>query len=442
MHRNHHPARHPVSSIPAPGLRSGVLVAALAAIVAIPAAETPPAQPTFAEALTKGKFSLAARYRYELYDQDSVPGSTTAGNGLITDEARASTIRLALGYATQPFHGFSGFVQLEGVYHVGAREDYRIPNHPTQGANTQAIIADPLQTELNQAYVKYQGPSGVPIMVLAGRESYSLNNGRIISFSGWRQNNQSIDLARISAKIGPVTANYAYLGRVHRVVGRDASDGSLDMSSHVAHVDYRRPDQVTASLYAVLLDYDDAAQAANDTQSIGIRATGPWKIDADWSIVYTAEYAQQSDRADNAADVDLDFVNVELGVGYRAHRLFLGWSMLEGDGTVSFRTPLAHPFNGWTEKFLNTPINGLDARYLTLTGAMPGVSGVSYTLTGYDYHATEGDAHYGRELDAALEWKADPILKNLIIGWRFGMYEADELFTDSLRTSVYTALAF
>lgn len=400
------------------------------------------AEPSFAEALMQGKFSLNARYRYELYDQDSVPGSTTAANGLITDEARASTVRLALSYATKPFHGFSAFVELEGVYEVGAHEDYRIPNHPTQGTNTQAIIADPLQTELNQVYVKYQGPAEVPVMVLAGRETYFLNNGRFISFSGWRQNTQNIDLARGAYKLGDVTANYAYMNQVRRVVGTEASDGVLDMSSHVAHLDYKRDGMVSASLYAVLLDYDDDAQAANDTQSIGLRLTGPWKLDADWSVVYTADYAQQSDYGDNAGDVDLDYFTLELGPAYKGHRLFLGWSMLEGDGVFSFRTPLAHPFNGWVEKFLNTPVTGLDARYVTLMGPVPGVAGVTYTLTGYDYHATEGDAHYGRELDAALEWKAEPILKNLIIGWRFGDYFADELFTDSLRTSVYTALSF
>ena len=428
-----------------PALGGFLLLASMATIpAAMPAAETDavtPAQPSFADALMKGKVALNARYRYEFYDQESVPGSTTAANGLITDEARASTVRVALSYATQPFYGFNAFVEMEGVYAIGAHQDYRIPNTPDQGAKTQPVISDPLQTELNQAYVKYQGPAKVPLMFLAGREAYFLNNGRFISFSGWRQNTQSIELARGAYRFGDVTANYAFMNRVRRVVGTDATDGVLDMSSHVAHLDYKRDAMVSASLYAVLLDYDDQAQAANDTRSVGLRLNGPWKLDADWSVVYTADYARQRDYADNTRDVDLNYWTLELGPSYKGHRLFLGWSELEGDGIVSFRTPLAQPFNGWVEKFLNTPITGLDARYATLTGPVPSVTGLTYTLTGYDYHATEGDAHYGRELDAALEWKAEPILKNLTLGWRFGDYIADELFTDSLRTSVYTALS-
>ena len=35
-----------------------------------------------------------------------------------------------------------------------------------------------------------------------------------------------------------------------------------------------------------------------------------------------------------------------------------------------------------------------------------------------------------------------PLDKRLTVGWRFGYYWADALFTDSLRTSVYLSYAF
>jgi len=87
-------------------------------------------------------------------------------------------------------------------------------------------------------------------------------------------------------------------------------------------------------------------------------------------------------------------------------------------------------------------LNGLEALYVTFTGPVPRVKGLTYTATYYDYHADTGGAHYGSELDAALEWKAAPIHKNLTLGWRFGQYYADTLFSDSLRTSVYAAFTF
>ncbi|MCS6243945.1 MAG: hypothetical protein H2172_08840 [Opitutus sp.] len=68
------------------------------------------------------------------------------------------------------------------------------------------------------------------------------------------------------------------------------------------------------------------------------------------------------------------------------------------------------------------------------------MKGLNYTAIAYDYYADSTSAHYGSELDAALEWAALPIHKNLTLGWRFGQYYADELFTDSLRTSLYATL--
>lgn len=436
-----------VPSAPATTGRSPIRRLALAALafsLLIPVAQAAadaPAVTGFWDSLAKGKFSGVARYRYEIYQQDSVPGATTAAAGKITDDGIASTLRFVLGYETAVYEGFNAYVDVEGIYAVGEEENYRIPNHPTQGAATRAIIADPLTTGVNQAYVKWKLPE-TGIQLLAGRENYFLNNGRLISFSGWRQNNQSIDLARVSTKIDAFTANYGYLARVHRVIGPDPSDGTLRMNSHVGSLDFAKPGVANASLYALLLDYDPANQSGNDTKTVGLRLTGPHKLSANRSLIYTADYARQTDYADNALSISLDYWTLELGLAFTAQKIFAGWTVLEGGSGATFRTPLAHPFNGWTEKFLNTPANGLDALYVTATGPVPNVKGLTYTATFYDYHATTGRAHYGSELDAALEWKAEPIHKNLTVGWRFGKYFADALLTDSLRTSVYGTFKF
>jgi hypothetical protein len=384
-------------ALPSAPAQSGYGAPAAPAEAALPAGTVAP-QGAF-DYLTQGKLVGSARYRYEVYDQDSEPSTP------ITGTAVASTLRLTLGYETLPFHGLSSFIEGEGVYAVGEDEHYRMTTVPGQSTKTLATINDPLGTELNQAFVKWQVPD-TGVMLLTGRESFFLNNGRFISYSAWRQNNQSIDLARTSVKFADAfTANYAYLDKVHRVVGTDATDGTLGMSSHVGSFDYAKKGVLNASAYTVLLDYDDnVGQSANDTASTGLRLTGPYKLDDTWSVVYTADYAHQSDYAENTADVSLDYWCLELGVGYNAHKAYFGWTVLEsGDGNV-FRTPLAHPFNGWTEKFLATPADGLDARYLTFTGPVPGVKGLTYVATAYDYYAGSSSAHYGSELDAALEW--------------------------------------
>lgn len=395
------------------------------------------------DALAKGRFAASFRYRYETYEQDTVPGATTVAAGRIDDTAVASTLRVLLGYESQTFAGFSAAVDVEGVYAVGVHDHYRIPNHAKQGALPYAVISDPAGTAINQAFLNWTVP-GTPVRFRVGREALGFNNGRFISYSAWRQNNQSIDLASVTAPLGSgVTANYTYLDKVHRVVGPDASDGALGMSSHLGSLALGKPGVITASLYGLWLDYDLASQSANDTRSLGVRVGGPYKLGPNTSLIYTADFARQWDFADNRAEVALNYWQLEFGFERSGRKFFAGWTVLDGtSAAVTFRTPLANPHNGWVEKFLNNPAFGLDARYVTVTGPVPGMAPLTYTATYYDYYARSRSQHYGTELDLALEWKAVPIHKNLIIGWRFGDYFAKTLFTDSLRTSGYVTFAF
>ncbi len=407
------------------------------------AADAPASAADPFDALAKGRFAGSFRYRYETYEQDTVPGASTVAAGRIDDAAVASTLRVLLGYESRTFAGFSASVDVEGVYAIGSHDHYRISNHAKQGALPFAVISDPTGTAVNQAFLNWSVPD-TPVRFRVGREALRFNNERFISFSAWRQNNQSIDLASVTAPLGGgVTANYAYLDKVHRVVGPDASDGSLGMGSHLAGLSFGKPGVINASLYGLWLDYDLASQSANDTRSLGLRLAGPYKLGPSTSLIYTADFARQNDIADNVAEVSLNYWQFEFGLERSGQKIFAGWTVLDGtSAAVTFRTPLANPHNGWVEKFLNNPAFGLDARYLTITGPVPGGVSLTYTATFYDYHARSRSQHYGTELDLALEWKAVPIHKNLTIGWRFGDYFAKTLFTDSLRTSGYVTFAF
>jgi hypothetical protein len=70
------------------------------------------------------------------------------------------------------------------------------------------------------------------------------------------------------------------------------------------------------------------------------------------------------------------------------------------------------------------------------------VPGLTYNVIFYDYRANSGSAPYGRELDLALEYRVLPVDKRWVVGWRFGHYRADQLFTHSLRTSGFTSFTF
>ena len=72
--------------------------------------------------------------------------------------------------------------------------------------------------------------------------------------------------------------------------------------------------------------------------------------------------------------------------------------MLGGDGVYGFQTPLAtlHKFNGWADKFLATPSNGLEDLYLALEGK---TGRFKWATIFHDFSANEGTAAYGSELD-------------------------------------------
>ena len=64
------------------------------------------------------------------------------------------------------------------------------------------------------------------------------------------------------------------------------------------------------------------------------------------------------------------------------------YEVLEGDGRGSFITPLAtaHAFQGWADRFLTTPLDGIKDAYFTAIGT--GVFGGKVIVS---YHMLESD---------------------------------------------------
>src|SRR6185436_20710778 len=82
---------------------------------------------------------------------------------------------------------------------------------------------------------------------------------------------------------------------------------------------------------------------------------------------YVASWATQTDYGDNPLTFDLDYTTAELTATYKQFGLGAGIEVMEGNGVKGFTTPLAtlHKFQGWADKFLTTPVDGIDDRYLT-----------------------------------------------------------------------------
>jgi hypothetical protein len=386
--------------------------------------------------IKRGQISANVRYRFEAFERDGAP---------FTAPAYAPTLRLALGYETPAFHGFSVFAQGEAVVVTGPA-DYSDPTIAAQNRPDRPAILDPRSLQMSQGFVKWSHSlDHKNVELRVGRQEITLNDGRFLSVSLWRQVHGSFDSVSFNADLAhSFSFTYAFINRFNREVGYDATDGQPPMQTHMANLVWSKRYQVRVSLYSLLLDYRSRPQFSLSTQTYGVRATGPYHFSADWSLIYTAEFAKQRNYGTNPNRVDVNYYLGELGPGWRGLELKLGYALLGGrSSTDELTTPLAPPRNGWTDLFFNNPSggggNGLEARYLSATSPIPRLGGTVGTLIYYDYHSDFPRIHYGNELDLALAHKFTRTGNRLEIGWRFGRYWADRLFTNALRTSVYTS---
>jgi len=400
-----------------------------------------PAQATdLLSAVTLGQFYGQGRYRFEEYEQASTAAAPIVGVG------KASTFRVDLGYRTAPFDGLSFFADLNGVFAVGS-DLYRIATLSSQNKVGFPTINDPTGTDLHQLELVWSR-AGSPVRFKIGRDELQLNNGRFIGNSLWRQTPQTVDLAQVGLSTGGgLELAYTYMARVHRTLGRNATDGTLSMDSHLATAGWSRSGVISASAYGLWLNYDRPDEWIYSTSSLGLRVTGPYPINADWSVVYTADFARQRNFAHNPNRVSEPYWDYELGVSFRGESALLGWTVLGArSATDILTTPLSPPFNGWVEKFGPNPAvaagAGENIRYASLSGPVPAVPGLTHVLVYYEYYADTTKAHFGSEVDFALEWKAAPIGKALTLGLRFGAYRADTLYSNCLRDSIYAVYAF
>ncbi|MBK8376058.1 MAG: alginate export family protein [Sphingomonadales bacterium] len=145
----------------------------------------------------------------ELVDQDG-----------LAEDATAPTWSLRAGLRSAEWNGFSGVVEGEAILRLG-KPRY---NDTVNGLTVYPVVADPSDVLLNQAYIRWK-PDAV-VEVTAGRQAVNLDNQRWIGSVGWRQNDQTLDAARVTLKpVKGMTVDYHYAWRVNRVFGPDSPQG-------------------------------------------------------------------------------------------------------------------------------------------------------------------------------------------------------------------------
>jgi hypothetical protein len=311
--------------------------------------------------------------------------------------------------------------------HVGA-EHY---NDTVNGQTRYPTVADPKDSSINQAYLRWRWHD--KFEANAGRQAVNLDNQRWIGSVGWRQNDQTLDAAGVTLKpVKGMSLGYSHVWRVNRVFGRDSAQGTWrDNSIHLVRLSQDLPGFGSIVGYGYLLDIPDAPAASS--QTLGARFSGSRAIGPKVKLLYAVEYARQSDYGDNPRDFGLDYLLIEPGVGIGPLTAKLGYERLEGNGAVALQTPLAtlHAFNGWADKFLTTPVNGLRDVYGDVAWKLkgPGVlKDTSLRLMYHDYQSVAASVSYGSEWNFLV---SHPVGAHLTALAKFASYNADGFATDT-----------
>ena len=368
-------------------------------------------------AFSATKLIFDTRMRYEAVEQDP-----------LAEDAEALTLRARLGFETGKAWDTSLLVEGDLIWPLIS--DY---NSTTNGNTAFPVVADPESYEINR--LQFTNASIPMTTVTLGRQRIILDDHRFVGNVGWRQNEQTFDSLRVvNRSIKNVAVDIAYVSQVNRIFGKESPQGRYEGDSVLANLSYQLPvGKLTG--FGYFLEFDPLAgvpaAVRDSSETYGVRFAGERPV-GDMKLVYAASYASQSERGDNPLSFDLDYYLGELTAGFGKYSLGAGIEVLEGDGVKGFTTPLAtlHKFQGWGDKFLATPPDGIDDRYVTAGMTFKGIANldaISMLATYHWYEAERIAMDYGTEANLQLlaKWKRfSGILK-------YADYQTDGLLTDT-----------
>jgi hypothetical protein len=297
--------------------------------------------------------------------------------------------------------------------------------------------ADPESYEINRLQLTNTSLANTTITL--GRQRINLDDQRFVGSVGWRQNEQTFDALRVIVRPTPkLTVDLVYADQVNRVFGRQAPltpgspAGRYHGDNYLANAAYQTP-LGRIALFAYLLDFQEPQGIRDSSRTMGLRFSGE-RPSGPVGLAYALSYATQEDYADNPFSYEEDFYAVEVTGTFRQLVAGIGYEVLDGDGAKGFTTPLAtlHRFDGWADKFLVTPPNGLERRYATLGYAMKGVGLIetlSATVVYHEFDSSRGRLDYGSELDLQVQakWRR---FSGLL---KYADYRADGFATDTTK---------
>lgn len=309
---------------------------------------------------------LNFRYRVESSDVDNDK-----------DAALANTLKSRLTLQTGEIAGLSVLVEGDNVLHI--TDDF---NDGENGNTQYNKVADQETTQLNQAYLQY---NGFDTTVKLGNQRINLDNQRHVGGVAFRQDEATFDALVVQNKsIDDTTITLGVANNRNKITNENTEE---DIA--IVNVKYQvNPDLATTGF---LYQLDNGTSVG---QTLGVRAVGKAA-----DVSYEAELARQTnDLTDHAplylhlsASKKLGTVNTK--VGYER----LGSDDDEGVD-LAFGTPLGtnHKFLGWSDVYLTgAGEKGIQDLYLNAATKLSGVKIVGQL---HKFDAVEGGADLGSEI--------------------------------------------
>ena len=356
---------------------------------------------SFTEAMTGGDVSLSFRYRYTYVDQDD-----------ISDKANASTNRTRLNYKTLGFKGFTGFIEFDDNSQV-IKSD---ANTGKSGNNNTKypVVADDTYTEVNQAYIDFAAP--MDTLARGGIQRINIDNQRFVGGAAWRQNEQTFEaFTLVNTAIQDTTVTLSYITNINTVFGTNINN----KEHQVVNIHNKSLSFGSISAYAYILK--------NFSDTYGARFAGKTDLE-ELSLVYAAEFAYQDSDVPDNSDKDANYYLAEFGGVMSGIEAKIGYEVQESDnGDYSFSTPIGtnHKFNGWADKFLTTPDDGLEDLYLSLSTK---ILGPEIGLIYHNFESNEGSTNYGDEVDFII---SQDFAENYNVLLKAAAYNSDDFSDDT-----------
>jgi len=366
---------------------------------------------------------IDARLRYEQVDQDPLPR-----------DADALTLRIRSGVEAKS-GDFALLAESEAT--LALVEKY---NNGLNANTAYPLVPDPQNVELNRLQLQYRGlPKTV---VTIGRQRINLDDQRFVGSVAWRDNEQTFDAVRIEwSGVKNLKADVTYAWSDRTIWGIDGGNRygparyqAIGGDNIFANISYATR-LGTLTGFAYLVDQDRALVLRNSSQTYGGRFAGSHAIGRKTKLTYLASFARRSDYARNPNRYAASYYAGELGLELAAFKLGGGYEVLGADtgaALTSFQTPLAtlHKFNGWADKFLVTPPDGLRDAYASTGYGWKKVgpfASIDLTAAYHRFTAERIDQHYGDEIDLQASVKHGRYTALA----KYASYDADRFATDT-----------